>query len=76
MVRVTGLCWVAGAGQVVMVGDDCAGDVQGSSDVVAVVGGGGSDSDVKSVVMVMVMMVLVMVEGQLAMVTVRLLPPC
>ena len=35
MVRVTGLCWVAMVGEVVMVGDDCHGDAQGSSDVVA-----------------------------------------
>lgn len=62
---------MAMAGEVVMVGDDCGGHAQGSSDVVAVEGGGNGDSDIKSVVMVMMMMVLVMAEGQLAMVTLR-----
>lgn len=70
MVRGTGLCWVAMAGEVMMGCDDCGGDAGGSSDVVAVVGGDGGDSDVKSVVMVMAMTVLVTVEGRWAMVTV------
>lgn len=72
MVRVTGLCWVAMVGEVMMVCDDCGGDARGSRDVVAAVGGDG-DGDVKSVVMVTMMTVLVTAEGRLAMVTVRLL---
>lgn len=60
MVRVTGLCWVAMAGEVVMVGDGCGGGGWDNSDTVAMVGDG--ESDVKSVVMVAMMMVVVMDE--------------
>lgn len=61
LVKVTGLCWVAVAGEVVMVGDDRGGGGRGNSDMVAMAGDG--DSDVKSMVMVVTMMVRAVTWG-------------